>query len=120
MARFRSPLQDNPLLDIPFNLMEASDAAAKIISLQKDLFVLNQEIKTLRQIKRSLYLIASLICLVTLLILTFYWIGEGLHENGFSPFTLALLSALFFGLLIGVFLSLARQKPSQKTNKRTE
>src|SRR4051794_3075512 len=89
-----------PSLESPFpHIAEATDAATKILALQADLFLLNQELKTLRQIKRAIWLGVGFILLNLLLTLTFFWIEMGLHENGWSSFSLALLTLVFFGIL---------------------
>lgn len=79
------------------SIMEATDAATKILSLERDLFVLKQELRTINQIKRAILAGAALILLNLLLTLTFYWLEMGLHERGWSSFILALISFVFFG-----------------------
>ena len=89
-----------PPLENPFpKLAEAADAATRIVSLQTDLFLLKQELRTIRQIKRIIWVAAGLILLNLLLTLTFFWIQTGLHESGWSAFSLAFMSFLFFGIL---------------------
>ena len=105
-----APRFENPIPDI----LEATDAAAKIVSIQSNLFVLQQELKTLRQLKRTLWIGASLIFLNLLLTLSFYWLGVGLHEKGWSANSLALLCILVFGGIIGLLL-LAAQNAGRKT-----
>lgn len=93
-----------PLEDPIPSLLTATDAATKIISLERDLFVLKQELKTVNQIKRAILAGAALILLNLLLTLTFYWIEMGLHESGWSSFAVAVLSFVFFGLGVGLCL----------------
>lgn len=101
MSRFKNPIPD---------ILEASEAAARIISLQADLFMLNQELKTLRQLKKTLWIGGSVMLMNVLLTLSFFWLGEGLHEAGWSPYVLAVTCAVFFGLFIGIFLTLALKR----------
>lgn len=87
-------------LNKPFHhLNEVTDAAAKIVSLQADLFLLKQEIKTLRQIKRAMWLGGSLLAVNLMLILTLYWLEMTLYEMGWSSLALALLSFLALGAI---------------------
>lgn len=85
-------------LNKPFHhLNEVTDAAAKIVSLQADLFLLKQEMKTLRQIKRAMWLGGSLLALNLMLLLTLYWLEMTLYEMGWSSLGLALLSFFVLG-----------------------
>lgn len=82
------------------SFLEATDAAAKVIRLQRDLFLLDQELKTIRQIRRTLWLGLSVILMHLFLTFVFYWLGMALHEIGWSSISLAGISGLFFGVLI--------------------
>ena len=84
--------------------IEAADAATRMMKLRRDLLILEQELKTVRQVKRGVWLGASLLLFNLLLFLTLFWLGMGLHENGWSAYALAGLTFLVLGLL--VFLSL--------------
>ncbi len=110
------PRLENPIPD----MMEATDAVAKIISLHTEQFLLNQELKTLKQIKRTLWVGASLIFLNMLLSFAFYWFEIGLHEAGWSPFSLALLSITFFGVFISIFIFRAFNIGTHKKLTRTK
>jgi hypothetical protein len=111
MLRFENPFTD---------IAEATDAMAKMITLQKDLFVLTQELKTLRQLKRTLWLGAGLITLNLLLFFTFFWIQMSLHEAGWSAVSLAIISALFFGLCAGSFIWIALKTGARPTLEKPQ
>ena len=91
-------LLKNPLPD----LVQAVDAASKVLALQADLLFLNQELKLEKQIKRLVCLVLGLVLLNSLLFFTFFWIGTALHESGWSASSLALAFFLFFGMLLGI------------------
>lgn len=81
------------------HLSEATQAAARIINIGRDLAVLNAELKAAHQIKRAFW-IAATVCF-TLLFLFFptLWLTIELHERGFSGLTLAALTASLFAFL---------------------
>lgn len=98
----------NPIAEIS----EATDAATKILTLQADLFLLKQEVKTLRQIRKAVFFGISLIFLNLTLIFTFYWLGMSLHEQGWSASSLMVLSFFIFGAF-SVFAALYAIKIGQ-------
>lgn len=105
----------NPFPDIA----EATSAAGKILSLNADLFLVHQELKAVYQIKRVIGLVVGLICFNFLILSTVYWLGMGLHERGWSFFSLATLSFLIFGGLTAISASVALQNnKTQRENKR--
>jgi glucan phosphoethanolaminetransferase (alkaline phosphatase superfamily) len=88
-------------------LRELSETATKVVSLQTDLFVLKQELKTLRQIKRILWLGVAFILFNLLLVSVVFWTEMGLYEQGWSPLNLALCCFIFFGVLIFIAVWMA-------------
>jgi hypothetical protein len=83
---------------LPF-LAEATEAATQVVTLETELFLLNQELKTLRQVKRTIWTGMGLLLFTLLIAFTLYWVQVGLYDRGWSAFTLAFTSLIFFGLL---------------------
>ena len=92
MTPFESPIP---------HLTEAADAATKILTLHK-LFMANQELKAMRQIKRAIWVGIGLLLFNLMITLTFYWVEMGLYESGWSAFSLVSLSLLVFGIMSAV------------------
>jgi predicted PurR-regulated permease PerM len=112
-----APRLQNPLT----HLVQAADAASKVLSIQAELFVLNQELRTLRQIKRGIWAGIGLLCFALLISFTLYWVQIALHERGWSALSLAMISFIFFGILCGVALYTAirvgQEPPDNQKNQ---
>lgn len=106
-------------LENPFpSIATATDAASKIVALKADLFLLNQELKTIRHIKRIVLAGCGLIFLNLLLTLSFYWISVSLYEQGWSALSLAGLSFAFFGAIIAAIIFAANRIGKEKHETR--
>lgn len=113
-------------LESPFPpIAEATDAFAKIISIQKDLLILNAELKAWREFKRVMYGIGAILTLNLTLVLTFYWITIVLYQNGLPAWLLALLSFALFGFstailgLRAIRLGRKREQENDLTRQRS-
>ncbi len=110
------PTLENPLPQIA----EAADAATKIASLQMKLFMLNQEVKAMRQLKRAVWIGVGLLLFNLLITLTAYWVEMDLYERGWSALSLAWMSLFIFGLLAALTALIAiRVGEAPKTNERS-
>jgi hypothetical protein len=109
-SRMESPLLEKlrALEDPRPHLNEAKDSLERMVSLQRDLFLLDVELRTLDQIKRFAYGIAAILSLELMFALGLGWISWGLYQRGWSPWVLSLCSFLVFGGVTFVFARLAR------------
>jgi hypothetical protein len=89
------------------HLREATDAAAQIFYLKRDLYVLKAEIEAVRQAKRFALIAAGALSLNLALTLSLFWITQGLHESGWSAVRIAVASFLFLGSVSATLLACA-------------
>ena len=102
----------------PFpHVREATDAATRIATLTRDLYVLNAELSAITQAKRMIALASGGIFVVVMLILGFFWITQGLRDAGWSPWALAVLVFAFFGIM-SCSCFLAAYLAGKRTGKR--
>ena len=94
----------------PFpRIAEATDAATKVVGIQAELFVLEQELRTMKKLRAFCGVVVSGLFGVLALIFTTFWVTSGLHENGWGSYQLALLTAGVFGLPgLGLWLTAKR------------
>jgi apolipoprotein N-acyltransferase len=85
------------------DLREATRSISRIAILQRDLYVLNAELKALTHAKRIAYMIGGLIFLQIAFGLGLLWIGVSLYLSGFSAGAVAFLSFAFAAALAAVF-----------------
>jgi len=83
-------------------MVAASEAAAEVIRLQRDLFLLDQELNSIRQIKQAVGLGVALLLFNLMLILCSFWVTMVFYEQGWKPSSLAVLCFFFFGFLIAI------------------
>ncbi|MGZ3698163.1 MAG: phage holin family protein, partial [Bdellovibrionota bacterium] len=76
------------------HLSEARDAATRIIRLQRDLILLRTEMSATRNAKRGALLGGALFFAALSFTFLIFWITVGFHDRGWSPFWIALGSAI--------------------------
>ncbi|MFL5814179.1 MAG: hypothetical protein ACJ763_11430 [Bdellovibrionia bacterium] len=91
------------------DLREATRSISRIAILQRDLYVLNAELKAIVQAKRIACAVAGLIFLQLAIGLGLLWVGVILYRSGFSAGSVALLSFLVPGAAAALFFYLADQ-----------
>ncbi len=89
------------------HLREVTDAAANVAFLKRDLYVLDAEMKVVRQARRLALVVAGAISLNVMATLTLFWVTQMLHESGWSAGWIATLSLLFLGSLSALLLGKA-------------
>lgn len=101
-------------LENPYpKFVEMTEAATKLLSYEADLFLLNQELRAISQLKRIAAIVIGFIFLNLTLTLAAVCFAFGLHENGWSAYTLALVFFFFFILFAAMTFALAfRVNPS--------
>jgi apolipoprotein N-acyltransferase len=101
------------------DLREATRSISRIAILQRDLYVLNAELKAIVQAKRIACAIAGLIFLQMAIGLGLLWVGVILYRSGVSAGSVALLSFLAPAVAAALFFFLADQigKPAQNLNQ---
>ena len=111
------PGMRNPLPD----LLEATDAAAKLLTIGRDLAVLKAELKAARQAKRVGWTVAVLLFSALLVLFTYAWATVALHESGWSAESLTLVSLILFGgmAVLSAFAALRYGKPEGSTQNET-
>lgn len=96
---------------------KATDAATRLLSLQSELFLLNQERKATQQIKKAMWICSSLIFFTILIVFTTFWVEVGLHENGWPAWSLGLTSFVWFGLLTALCVFCAFRRPKELSHE---
>jgi apolipoprotein N-acyltransferase len=91
------------------DLREATRSISRIAILQRDLYVLNAELKAIVQAKRIACAIAGLIFLQIAFGLGLLWVGVILYRSGFSAGAVALLSFFVPATVAAVFFFIADQ-----------
>jgi len=91
------------------DLREATRSISRIALLQRDLYVLNAELKAIVQAKRIGCAIAGLIFLQLAIGLGLLWVGIMLYLAGFSAGAIAALSFLALTSVAGLFFYAASQ-----------
>ncbi|MDR3607270.1 MAG: hypothetical protein P4M08_07815 [Oligoflexia bacterium] len=88
-------------------LRKATDAAANIIFLERDLYVLKAELRAARQMRKVALLAASVVSFGIALGLSLFWLTQTLHEAGWSSGFLAIASFVILNCLTGFLFALA-------------
>ncbi len=110
----------------PFRaLAEVKDAAFRMLALQRDLFLLNTEIRAVQEIKQTSYGVASLFMLRTLVFLSLFWVAMGLREAGWPWWLIIIATVVVLGGASGILAWLAwlsgkskhEAHPSHQRNK---
>jgi hypothetical protein len=101
------------------HLSEAKDALGKILAVQKDLFLLDIEIRTMNQLKRLAYGVAAVLFLTLTLGMGFGWASWALHQRGWSPWILSLASLAIFGGLSLLFVNLAKNVGAEEESEES-
>ena len=95
-------------IENPFpHFVEAVDAAAKFVNIQRDLFKISAELEARKQAKRAAYFGGAFVLLTLTLMLTLFWITTALNEAGMDPWALAGLCFGVLGAFTGLFVYLA-------------
>ena len=86
-------------MGVPFYLGTAADAASKLLTLGRDLAILNAELRAKRQMQRAAWIASAASFFVLFIIFPSLWLTIELHQRGWSALRLAGISAALFGLL---------------------
>lgn len=107
---------ENPLPHI----VEAKDAALKIFTLQRELLLLDTELKAKERFQKVALLAASLVSLMVGLIFALFWCTIALRDRGWSAGSLAIITLLFFAataLVLVLFASRVGKGTAHETRK---
>ncbi|MCM2278744.1 MAG: hypothetical protein NDJ89_11775 [Oligoflexia bacterium] len=96
------------------HLTGAAETIKRIIGIQRDLMLLDAEMKSARRARRLIQGVAGGGLLALSLLLGFFWILQGLHQAGWSPAALSLLAFAGFGIPGALLARAALATPATK------